>query len=85
MPPPEARNPTATDPEKCNLAKAQDTDFKTPIHVQELYKHMNKCLNGDCENKHKNVTETIKIFQDTKVEFSKEIQSLKKNTKFKKN
>lgn len=45
---------------------------------------MNKCLNGDCENKHKNVNETMKIFQDTKVEFSKDIKSLKKNTKLKK-
>lgn len=39
---------------------------------------MNKCLNGDCENKHKKLTKTMKIFQGTKVEYSKEIESLKK-------
>lgn len=41
IPPPEASNPTPTDPEICNLAKAQDTDFKNtntrPRTLKVLY------------------------------------------------
>lgn len=53
-PPPEASDPTTVNPEKCNLAEAQDKGFKVAIlnMCKKLKEDVNKCLNEDRE-KHK--------------------------------
>lgn len=47
MPPPEAKNPTMLSPEKSNLSKAQNKNFK--IEIMNLFKDLkediNKCIN----------------------------------------
>lgn len=47
MPPPEANNPTVLSPEKSNLAKAQNKNFKTEIMklFKDLKEDINKCIN----------------------------------------
>lgn len=51
-PSPEASNPTAEDPEKSNIAEAQDRDFKIAIRnmFNDLKKDLNKSLNEVHEN-----------------------------------
>jgi hypothetical protein len=46
MPPPESSNPILLDSEKCNIAEAQDKDFKTVIMnmFKGLRENMNKFL-----------------------------------------
>lgn len=49
--PPEPNNPTTVGPEKCNIAKAQDKDFKILVIKED----MNKCHNEDYKNTNKNL------------------------------
>lgn len=64
-------------PEENNVDATQDNEPKIAILnvFKELKEHMNKCQNDDVENTNKELNKVIKIKQEMKIEWNKEIEN----------
>lgn len=64
-------------PEENNVDDTQDNELKIAILdvFKELKEHMNKCQNDDLENTSKELSKVIKIKQEMKIEWNKEIEN----------
>ena len=63
-------------PEKDNWAKANKNHFI--IAIVDIFKDLKEDMNKFLNEEHKNTSNWIKIIQDIKIEFNKEVESLKK-------
>lgn len=83
MTPPEPSNYTKAGPKKCNLAEAQDKDFKiTAMNMfKDLKVDMNKPPNEVFENSKKEWDKMIKIVQDMELIIESLFPKLSKNWK----
>lgn len=83
MTPPELSNYTKAGPKKCNLAKAQDKDFK--ITAMNMFKNLKEDMNNPphevCENLKKEWNEMMKIVQDMELIIESLFPKLNKNWK----
>lgn len=63
--------------EENSVDDTQDNEFKIAILdvFMELKEHMNKCQNDDLENTSKELNKVIKIKQEMKIEWNKEIEN----------
>lgn len=83
MTPPEPSNYTKAGPKKCNLAEAQDKDFKiTAMNMfKDLKVDMNKPPNEVFENSKKECDKIMKIVQDMELIIESLFPKLSKNWK----
>lgn len=64
-------------PEESNVDDTQDNELKIAILdvFKELKEHVNKCQNDDVESTSKELNKVIKIKQEMKIEWNKEIEN----------
>lgn len=64
-------------PEESNVDDTQDNELKIAILdvFKELKEHVNNCQNDDVESTSKELNKVIKIKQEMKIEWNKEIEN----------